>query len=140
MKTKKRIKIGIATTFVIVILMSLCGSRFVFQKACVRRETSWLNMGTADDYIYNLLVDAYNIRKEKNETVTIKASDGINLVGHYYERDKNAPLIASFGNVPAIRHFLQHSRRSSRWFGVLCDDEGKKASVKLAEIVIYWER
>lgn len=60
MKTKKRIKIGIATTFVIVILMSLCGSRFVFQKACVRRETSWLNMGTADDYIYNLLVDAYD--------------------------------------------------------------------------------
>ena len=64
MKTKKRIKIGIATTFVIVILMSLCGSRFVFQKACVRRETSWLNMGTADDYIYNLLVDAYNIRND----------------------------------------------------------------------------
>ena len=96
MKMKKRIKIGIATTFVIVILMSLCGSRFVFQKACVRRETSWLNMGTADDYIYNLLVDAYNIRKEKNETVTIKASDGINLVGHYYERDKNAPLIIFF--------------------------------------------
>ena len=73
-------------------------------------------MGTADDYIYNLLVDAYNIRKEKNETVTIKASDG------------------------TIRHILQHSRWSSRWFGVLCDDEGKKASVKLAEIVIYWER
>ena len=84
MKTKKRIKIGITTTFVIVILLSLCGSRFVFQKACARRKTSWLNMGTADDYIYNLLVDAYNIRKEKNETVTIEASDGINLVGHYY--------------------------------------------------------
>ena len=43
-------------------------------------------------------------------------------------------------NIPTIRHILQHSRRSSRWFGVLCDDEGKKASVKLAEIVIYWER
>ena len=96
MKTKKRIKIGIATTFVIVILMSLCGSRFVFQKACVRREKSWLNMGKAEEYIYNLLVDAYNIRKEKNETVTIKASDGINLVGHYYERDKDAPLIIFF--------------------------------------------
>ena len=54
--------------------------------------------------------------------------------------DANHTVIASFGNVPAIRHFLQHSRRSSRWFGVLCDDEGKKASVKLAEIVIYWER
>ena len=48
-------------SFVIVILISLCGSRFVFQKTCARRETSWLNMGTADDYIYNLLVDAYNI-------------------------------------------------------------------------------
>ena len=95
-KMKKRIKIGITTTFVIVILMSLCGSRFVFQKTCARRETSWLNMGTADDYIYNLLVDAYNIRKEKNETVTIQASDGINLVGHYYERNKNAPLIIFF--------------------------------------------
>ena len=79
-------------TFVIVILISLCGSRFVFQKTCARRETSWLNMGTADDYIYNLLVDAYNIRKEKNETVTIKASDGINLVGHYYERDMHHPF------------------------------------------------
>ena len=42
--------------------------------------------------------------------------------------------------VDDANHFLQHSRRSSRWFGVLCDDEGKKASVKLAEIVIYWER
>lgn len=33
---------------------------------------------------------------EVDETVTIKASDGINLVGHYYERDKNAPLIIFF--------------------------------------------
>lgn len=29
---------------------------------------------------------------------------------------------------------------SARRFIVLCSDEGKKASVKLAEIVIYWER
>ena len=47
-------------------------------------------------YNFSMIVDAYNIRKEKNETVTIKASDGINLVGHYYERDKNAPLIIFF--------------------------------------------
>lgn len=59
--------------------------------------------GFAHDYIYNLLVDAYNIRKEKNETVTIKASDGINLVGHYYERDKNAPLIFSCSDVDVRR-------------------------------------
>lgn len=49
-KMKKRIKIRITMTFVIVILMSLCGSRFVFQKTCVRRKTSWLNMGTADNH------------------------------------------------------------------------------------------
>lgn len=54
----------------------------------LKKSSAWIQ----NDYIYNLLVDAYNIRKEKNETVTIKASDGINLVGHYYERDKNAPL------------------------------------------------
>ena len=45
-----------------------------------------------------------------------------------------------FGYIPAIRHLLQHSRWSSRWFGVLCGDEGKKASVKMDEIVIYWEQ
>ena len=29
---------------------------------------------------------------------------------------------------------------NDRWIDVLCGDEGKKASVKLDEIVIYWER
>lgn len=60
------------------------------------RADRYKNKGKNRNRIYNLLVDAYNIRKEKNETVTIKASDGINLVGHYYERDKNAPLIIFF--------------------------------------------
>ena len=41
---------------------------------------------------------------------------------------------AVLGNISAIRHLLQHSRWSSRWFGVLCGDEGKKASVKRVEI------
>ena len=30
--------------------------------------------------------------------------------------------------------------RNNWWIDVLCGDEGKKASVKLDEIVIYWER
>ena len=59
---------------------------------------------------------------------------------HFFDRHRDAAIIASIGNVPAIRHILQHSRRSARRIDVLCGDEGKKASVKLAEIVIYWER
>ena len=49
-------------------------------------------------------------------------------------------VIAAARNIPTIRHLLQHSRRSARWIDVLCSDESKKASVKLDEIVIYWER
>ena len=49
-------------------------------------------------------------------------------------------LLLRLRNIPTIRHLLQHSRRSARWIDVLCSDEGKKASVKLDEIVIYWER
>ena len=58
---------------------------------------------------------------------------------HFFDRHRDAAIIASIGNVPAIRHILQHSRRSARRIDVLCGDEGKKASVKLDEIVIYWE-
>ena len=65
-----------------------------------------------------------------------KREDSIYL----FDKHRNAAIIASFGNVPAIRHFLQHSRRSARRIDVLCGDEGKKASVKWDEIVIYWER
>ena len=49
-------------------------------------------------------------------------------------------IIASLGYISAIGHLLQHSRRSARWIDVLCGDEGKKTSIKLDEIVIYWER
>ncbi len=58
---------------------------------------------------------------------------------HFFNRHRDAAIIASIGNVPAIRHILQHSWRSARRIDVLCGDEGKKASVKLDEIVIYWE-
>ena len=38
------------------------------------------------------------------------------------------------------QNLLQHSRRSAGRLNVLYSDEVKKASVKLDEIVIYWER
>ena len=57
-----------------------------------------------------------------------------------YFKDTYGTIIASLGNIPAIRYLLQHSRWSTRRFDVLCGNEGKKASVKLDEIVIYWER
>lgn len=49
-------------------------------------------------------------------------------------------IIASLGYISAIGHLLQHSRRSAWWIDVLCGDEGKKTSIKLDEIVIYWKR
>ena len=49
-------------------------------------------------------------------------------------------LLLAARYVPTIRHLLQHGRWSARRIDVLCVDEGKKASVKLDEIVIYWER
>ena len=59
---------------------------------------------------------------------------------HLFGGNRDAAIIASIGNVPAIRHILQHSRRSARRIDVLCGDEGEKTSVKRVEIVIYWER
>ena len=54
--------------------------------------------------------------------------------------NRDVTATATARNIPTIRHFLQHSRRSARWRVLLCSDEGKKASVKLDEIVIYWGR
>ena len=75
-------------------------------------------------------------RKRLEEDTVAKRKDSIYL----FSKHRDVAIIASLGYVSAIRHFLQHSRWSSRWFGVLCGDEGKKVSVKLDEIVIYWER
>ena len=74
--------------------------------------------------------------KQLEEDPMAKREDSILL----FDKHRDAAIIVSFGNIPAIRHFLQHSRRSARRFIVLCSDEGQKASVKLDEIVIYWER
>ena len=52
--------------------------------------------------------------------------------------------LLSIGTSPSVRntlrYLLQHSRWNDRRIDVLCGDEGKKASVKRVEIVIYWER
>lgn len=74
--------------------------------------------------------------KRLEEDTVAKREDSI----HFFDKHRDATIIASFGYIPAIRHILQHSRWSARRIDVLCGDEGKKASVKLDEIVIYWER
>ena len=75
-------------------------------------------------------------RKRLEEDTVAMRKDSV----YFFDKHRDAAIITSLGYIPAIRHLLQHSWRSSRWFGVLCGDEGKKVSVKLDEIVIYWER
>ena len=77
--------------------MALLGiSKYSFQKACLRREIRWPDLGIADDWQYEILTEAYKIKNEPNRKITITASDGVQLVGHYYERKKNAPVIIFF--------------------------------------------
>ena len=58
------------------------------------------------------------------------------VLGIFYFGVDTVAIIATARNVPAIRHLLQHGRWSARRIDVLCGDEGKKASVKLDEIMI----
>ena len=58
----------------------------------------------------------------------------------FFFDDRDVATAITAWYIPIIRHLLQHIRRSARWVIVLCSDEDKKASVKLDEIVIYWER
>ena len=69
------------------------------------------------------------------EDPVAKRKDSIYL----FSKHRDVAIIASLGYIPAIGYLLQHSRRSARRFNVLRNHEGKKASVKLDEIVIYWE-
>ena len=75
-------------------------------------------------------------RKRLEEDIVAKRKDSFYL----FDKHRDATIIASLGYIPAIGHLLQHSRRSARWIDVLCGDKGKKTSIKLDEIVIYWER
>ena len=58
----------------------------------------------------------------------------------FFFDDRDIATAITARHIPIIRHLLQHSRWNNRRIDVLCGDEGKKASVKLDEIVIYWER
>lgn len=64
------------------------GSRYAFQKACKRRTSHPVNLETADD--------EQNSLSTKNEKIIITASDGVRLVGYFYERKKNAPIVIFF--------------------------------------------
>ena len=65
-------------------------------------------------------------RKRLEEDTVVWRIDNVWL----FFDDRDAAIIASLGYVPAIRHLLQHSRWIDRWFNVLRNYEGKKASVK----------
>lgn len=75
-------------------------------------------------------------RKRLEEDPMAKLEDSILL----FDKHRDATIIASLGYISAIGHLLQHRRWSARWIDVLRGDEGKKTSIKLDEIVIYWER
>ena len=67
------------------------GSRYAFQKACKRRTSHPVNLETADD--------EQNSLSTKNEKIIITTSDGVRLVGYFYERKKNAPIVIFFNGL-----------------------------------------
>lgn len=95
-RRKRRSNLIILLVFVFGIMALLGVSNYSFQRACSRRETRWPDLGTADVLQYEILTEAYKIKNEPNRTVTITASDGAELVGHYYERKQNAPIVIFF--------------------------------------------
>lgn len=78
------------------IVVFLWESNVLFLKACIRRETPWPDLGKADEVEYEELIDAYNIKREINESIIISAEDGMKLAGNYYERKKEAPVVLFF--------------------------------------------
>ena len=83
MKRKKVYFITVVIGFAICMVGVIFGSRLVFQRTCERRTTPWSDLGTADDDEYRILIDAYKIKNQSNETVMIQAS-----VYKGYKRDK----------------------------------------------------
>ena len=83
MKRKKVYFITVVVGFVICMVGVIFGSRLVFQRICERRTTPWSDLGTADDDEYRILIDAYKIKNQSNETVMIQTS-----VYKGYKQDK----------------------------------------------------
>ena len=74
-KRKKVYFITVVIGFAICMVGVIFGSRLVFQRTCERRTTPWSDLGTADDDEYRILIDAYKIKNQSNETVMIQAFD-----------------------------------------------------------------
>lgn len=70
------------------------------------------------------------------EDTVAKRKDSIYL----FSSNRDVAIIATVGYILTVGYLLQHSRWSNWRIDVLCGDEGKKASVKRNETVIYWER
>lgn len=98
MDSHKKLRIFLIVLVIIVtcLLCVLGLSKLAFDKIFLRRETRWPDLGSADEFQYEILTEAYQLRREEGEKVIITAPDGVELAGHYYERDRNAPVIIFF--------------------------------------------
>ena len=65
-------------------------------------------------------------RKRLEKDPVAKREDSIYLL----DKHRDVTVVASLGNVPSLRHRVQHVRWYAGWIDVLCSDEGKKTSVK----------
>lgn len=108
---------NIAMTTIFAVLVFLGSSNYVFKKAFIPEERAWPDLKTADKVQYEILIDAYKIKHENSEEVEIVAADGVRLLGNYYERKKDAPLVIFFhglwsdgylNGVPIYRITKQH--------------------------------
>lgn len=62
---KNKIYFMLSLIIIIGLVMSLGASKFIFQKACLRREKQWPDLGVADDWQYGILTDAYKIKRKR---------------------------------------------------------------------------
>lgn len=81
--------------------------KYAFQRACSRREIHWPDLEIADEWQHKIITEAYKIKNEPNREITITASDGVKLVGHYFERKKNAPIIIFFMDFGLIALYVE---------------------------------
>lgn len=100
-------------TLVIGIMVLIVASKYAFQRACSRREIHWPDLEIADEWQYKIITEAYKIKNEPNREITITASDGVKLVGHYFERKKNAPIIIFFHGLWSDSYAVR--RQCSEW-------------------------
>lgn len=85
-------------------ILTLLGiSKYSFQKACLRREIRWPDLGIADDWQYEILTEAYKIKNEPNGKITITASDaGTKIWGGFDLKEANACAAVSKTSVPVL--------------------------------------